>query len=170
MNSENKINASLVFDVIGRPPKHLVEALNGIVEQIGKEKGVAVTSKKVNEPVLMKDRKDFYTTFAEVEVEVEEIIQLIILMFKYMPAHIEIISPERIILSNSGWSDVLSELTRRLHGYEEIARMMQFEKSILEKKLRELLQSQIPKNDKEDKKSESKPESAYKKAIKKQKK
>jgi hypothetical protein len=167
MNSENKISAALVFDVIGRPPEHLVEALNGIVEQIGKEKGVAVTNKKVNEPVLMKDRKDFYTTFAEAEVEVEEIINLIILMFKYMPAHIEIISPERVTLSNSGWSDVLSELTRRLHGYDEIARMMQFEKGILEKKLRELLGT----NPENQNPAKEKPKEAEKpRAVKKSKK
>ena len=56
-----------------------------------------------------------------------------------MPAHIEIIEPEMIVLTNSGWNDVLNELTRRLHGYDEVARVLQIEKDILEKKLREVL-------------------------------
>jgi hypothetical protein len=60
-------------------------------------------------------------------------------MFKYMPAHVEVVEPELIALTNSGWTDILSELTRRLHGYDEIARMMQMENHQMQKKLDELL-------------------------------
>ena len=133
------IAAIMILEAIGKPPEHLIEALENLVKEIEKEKGVTVLSKKINEPILMKDRKDFYTTFAEIEVEVEEIAHIAILMFKYMPAHIEIISPELIVLTNNGWNDIFNELTRRLHGYDEVARVIQVEKSILEKKLRELL-------------------------------
>ena len=143
MNSTDEtkgIKALLIIDVIGKPPEHLTETLNNIIKKIDDEKGVDVISKKLNEPTLMKDQKNFYTSFAEVEVEVEEIFGLIILMFKYMPAHIEIIYPELIALTNNGWNDVLNELTRRLHGYDEIARIVNVEKSILEKKLRGVLE------------------------------
>ncbi len=133
-----KVNAVIILDIIGRPPEHLVESLEMIIENIGKEKGVTIKSKQIKEPVLMKDQKNFYTTFAEIEVEVDEILYLTILMFKYMPAHIEIISPEIIALSNSGFNDILNELVRRLHGYDELARVMQVEKQVLLKKIQEL--------------------------------
>jgi len=133
------IQAAMIFESIGRPPEHIKEALENLVNEIDKEKSVKVTSRKINEPILMKDQKDFYTTFAEVEVEVEDVLHLVILMFKYMPAHIEIIYPELIVLTNTGWNDVLNELARRLHAYDEVTRVTQVEKNILEKKLRELL-------------------------------
>ena len=145
MSSDNKdmetknIRAVMIIEVIGKPPEHLTETLNNMIKQIDEEKGVSVQNKKLNEPVLMKDQKDFYTSFAEIEVEVEEIFHLAILMFKYMPAHVEIISPELIALTNNGWNDIFNELTRRLHGYDEVARVIQAEKNILEKKLRELM-------------------------------
>ena len=88
----------------------------------------------------MKDQKDFYTSFAEIEIEIEKILDLAILMFKYMPAHVEIIQPEIIALQNNDWNDILNELTRRLHGYDEVARIIQTEKVILEKKLRDILE------------------------------
>ena len=135
------IKAIIIFDIIGKPPEYLTETLDKIIKDINDEKGVSVKEKKINEPILIKNQKELFTTFAEIEVEVEEIINLAILMFKYMPAHIEIISPELIILSNNGWTDILSEITRRLHGYEEIARIIQVEKGILEKKLREALEN-----------------------------
>ena len=133
------IHAIMIIEVIGRPPEHLTQTLNDLINKIDEEKGVVVKEKNVNVPALMKDQKDFYTSFAEIEVEVEELLGLVALMFKYMPAHIEILSPELIALTNNGWNDILNELVEKLHGYDEIARIIQIEKSILEKKLKEVL-------------------------------
>jgi len=175
MSSDNvKVSAVMILDIIGRPPEHLVKSLEKIIEEMGKEKGVTLKSKQIKEPTLMKDQKDFYTTFAEIEVEVDEILYLAILMFKYMPAHIEIIQPELIALSNNGFNDILNELTRRLHGYDEIARIMQIEKQILLKKIQELggeipaqvmpLQTPLPKQE-----NQEKPKAKKKSQIKKSK-
>ena len=149
-NERKKINAVMILEVIGKPPEHLTETLNKLVGQINEEKSVVVKNKKINKPVLMKTNQDtskktlaeqqkFYTSFSEVEVEVEEILHLAMLMFKYMPAHIEIVSPESISMTNNSLNEILNELTRRLHGYDEIARVIQMEKSILEKKLKRVL-------------------------------
>lgn len=140
MNSgeSGKINAVMILEVLGRPPEHLTETLENLAKQIGEEKGVKVVDKKINSPEPMKEQKEFYTNFSEIEVETENLIYLVILIFKYMPAHIEITSPQKLSMANTDMSDVLSELTRRLHGYEEITRILQAEKTILEKKLNEL--------------------------------
>ena len=141
-NKENEtkgIQAMLIFEIIGRPAENLVKTLEEIIKKIDEEKGVEVKSKDIKEPTTMKDQKDFFTTFAEVEVEVEEILYLALLMFKYMPAHIEIVSPELIALTNNGWGEILSELTRRLHGYDEIARVLRFQNNQMQEKLKELM-------------------------------
>jgi hypothetical protein len=158
MSSDNVIRAAIILDVIGKPPKHLIESLERIIDEMDKEKGVTVKMKEIKEPTLMKDQKDFYTTFAEIEVEVEEVLYLAVLLFKYMPAHIEIISPEIIGLTNNSLNDLLNELARRLHGYDEVARMVQMEKGILQKKIKELSEEkiQLKKNQKTTKKSKKK--------------
>ncbi len=176
-SDEVKVSVIMILDIIGRPPKHLVESLEKIIEEMGKEKGVTLKSKQIKEPTLMKDQKDFYTTFAEIEVEVDEILYLAILMFKYMPAHIEIIQPELIALSNNGFNDILNELTRRLHGYDEIARIMQIEKQILLKKIQELggeipaqiMPMQPPPQIQENQENLEKPKTKKKSQIKKSK-
>ena len=145
------IEAMLIIEVIGKPPEHLIETLEAIIKRIDEEKGVRVVRKDIKEPVLMKEQTEFYTTFAEIEVEVEEILHLAILMFKYMPAHIEIANPELIALTNNGWNDIFNELTRRLHGYDEIARILQTEKAILEGELRKAVEQQ--KTNKDEKES-----------------
>ena len=154
MNLKNKnpmakrISARYILEIIGHPPEHLAETLEKLIAEMGKEKGVKVLDKKIMEPVEMEQQKGFYTTFAEVEVEVEEVLHLALLMFKYMPANVEIIEPELIALSNTGWGEILSEITRRLHSYDEVARVLQLQNAEMQKKLREF----IPKEKKEDKK------------------
>jgi len=138
MSNDTNVKVVMILDVIGRPPEHLTESLEKLIEEIDKEKGVKVKMKDIKEPTFMKDQKDFYTTFAEVELEVEDILSIAILLFKYMPAHLEIISPEIIAVSNNSWNDILNELARRLHAYDEIARIMQNEKTLLIKKIHEL--------------------------------
>ena len=139
-DSETKgIRVMLIFEIIGRPAENLVKTLEEIIKKIDEEKGVEVKAKDIKEPTTMKDQKDFFTTFAEVEVEVEEILYLALLMFKYMPAHIEVISPELIALTNNGWGEILSELTRRLHGYDEVARVLRFQNNQMQEKLKELM-------------------------------
>ncbi|MFH1503677.1 MAG: hypothetical protein ABIE36_03395 [Candidatus Diapherotrites archaeon] len=148
-NSETKgIRASIILEIIGKPPEHLVETLKQIIKSVGEEKGVLIINSKINEPVFMKDNKEFYTTFADIEIEVKDILYLAVIMFKYMPAHVEVIEPELIALTNNGWTDILSELTRRLHGYDEVARVLQFENAQMQKKIKELLPEENKINEK----------------------
>jgi len=139
LNKEaEKIKAVLIIEVIGKPPEHLTETLEDLTKKIGEEEDVKVIEKKIKEPKPMEERKDFYSNFAEVEVEVKDAMVLAILMFKYMPAHIEVLSPEKISISNNDYGDLLSELVRRLHKYDELARIFMMEKSQMQKKIEEL--------------------------------
>lgn len=155
------INAVLVLEMIGRPPEHMIETMQKLIKGMDEENGVVVKEKNIKEPVELKEEKGFYTTFAEVEVEVEQIQHLAILMFKYMPAHIEVVEPELIVLTNNGWGDILSELVRRLHAYEEVVRVLQMQNAQMQQKLKELMPEEKPKENKKEtekkgKKSEKK--------------
>jgi len=148
--SGGKVNAILIMDIVGRPPEHLVETLKKMMEEMENEKGITVLSKKIKEPTLIKDQKEFYTTFAEIEIESEDILGIAILMFKYMPAHVEILSPEILAMSNNGFNDILNELIRKLHAYDEIARIMQIENKKLIGRVKELEDGSVKKEDKDE--------------------
>ena len=97
MNStseKNNIRATIILEIIGKPAEHLVETLENLIKSIGDEKGVKVKEKKIHEPTQLKEQKEFYTTFAEIELETDNILNIVIIMFKNMPSHIEIIEPE----------------------------------------------------------------------------
>src|SRR3989338_8664133 len=108
-SDEIKMRAVMILEIIGKPKEYLVESLEKHIGNMEKERGVTIVSKSIRSPELVKDQKDFYTTFAEVEVEVEEILGIVDLMFKYMPSHIEIISPEMLAMSNGVFNEALNE-------------------------------------------------------------
>jgi len=137
--NEKKIKAVILLEMLGKPKEYLIENSNNLLNQIRNEPGVSVKDAKTNEPAPLKENNEIFSTFIEIEIEIENLQSLVVLMFKYMPAHVEIISPLRLEFSNVDLGNVLTDLILRLHSYEEIARIMQSEKQILEKKLRELL-------------------------------
>ena len=139
MEGETSIQAALIFEVLGKPPEHLTETLQSLIKKVGEEKGIKVTSSKIHDPKEIEENKGFFTTFSEVEVEVENVINLIVVMFKYMPSHIEILYPEKIQITNQTLSDFMSGIIGRLHQYDEVARVLQNEKTILESKLKDIL-------------------------------
>ena len=126
-SDEKKFSAIMIIEVLGRPKEHLIQTLEDLSKEISEEKGVKLLSKKINEPNLAKDQKDLFTSFAEIEIEVDKPMMIAALMFKYMPSHIEIIEPEKFIFTNAEYSEIMNELTRRLHRYEELVKVMQMQ-------------------------------------------
>jgi len=137
-----KILSRIILEVIGKPPEHLIETLKTLIKEMSEEKGITIKEDKIYEPQLIKDQKELHTTFAEIEIETVGMLPIIIVLFKYMPSHVEIISPEHISLDNHSWNEALNETTRRLHGYDEVARVIQNENAILEKRLKDLTEKQ----------------------------
>jgi len=163
---DQKINATLVLQIMGRPPEHLIQTLEGIIKEIDNENKISVKSKDIKKPQKSGEKNDtvdkegnrkeqeFYSSFAEIEIEADDIMHLAFILFKYMPAHVEINYPEYLALTNGGWNDIFNELIRKLHAYDEVARVSQVEKSILERRLREILEQS--KENKEGKKKPTK--------------
>ena len=151
----DEFRAVLILQALGFPKEHLVGTLNDLAQKISSEEGVYLVEKKINEPKELEEKKGYFLSYAEIEITFKEPNQLIILMFKYMPAHVELISPENLVLSNNNFSSMLNELTRRLHGYEELARIFQVQKGMFEKKIKELSdKKENPLNKDSDKKTE----------------
>ena len=134
--SSDKIDAIMIVEVLGKPKEYVVEILEEIVGRIDAEKGIKILDSSIKEPRELEKQKDFFTSFAEIEFEADEMLQIVFLVFKYMPSHIEIISPEQITTNNYEYTDILNSLTKKLHNYDEVARIIKVEKDILEKKLR----------------------------------
>jgi hypothetical protein len=164
------INARLVIELMGRPPEHIAESLNTLVVRMGAEKGVKIVDKKYNSPTRVKDTDNLFIAFAEVEAEFETLESFFGVVLNYMPANIEIFSPDKIKMSSHEVNSLSNFMIGKLHNYDAIAKRLIAERNILVKKVEDLTGkniSEVMVPNKEVKKKEDKEKPAKKKGTKK---
>jgi len=132
------IQVRLILEILGRPPEHIVQGLSMLIEKMKQEKGIKIVHFKIHEPVLAKDSKDMFTTFADIDVEVDGIHDLYFIIFNYMPANIEVIYPENIELNNNDLNQAMNQLAHRLHNYDAVTKKVLAERDFLVEKLKEV--------------------------------
>ena len=127
--SSEKIQLMMIIEVMGNPKEYLTETLEQIMKNMEQEKGVKVISKKINEAVEVKEKPGLFTNFVEIDAEVDTLRELTLIAFKYMPAHMDIMYPEEIVVSNNFANEFFNEIMRKLHGYDNLARVFQYERA-----------------------------------------
>ncbi len=148
MDDENKINATFIVEILGKPKEHVKESLDNLIGKINDEKGVMIVEKTVHEPreLEIKEEKSekpqikdkLFTSFAEIEANFENINSLLFVVFNYMPSNVEINNPETFVFKNSYLGELLTGIILRLHKYDEVTKKVVQDNAILENKLRML--------------------------------
>jgi hypothetical protein len=138
--AEGKIKLLVIYEMIGRPPEHIKDSLNELIEGIGKNPGITVNNKKIHEPHPLDKEKakdlnqgaeSLFSTFAEVELVADNLHLVFSLIFNTLPSNIEILEPSELILKNFDLSQVLAQLTIKLHQFDEIAKALTLERTQL---------------------------------------
>jgi len=152
MEENEKIKATLIFEILGRPKEHIIEALGQLINTIGSEKNIVVSNKTIHPAKLFENKdkegkvvhveegKELYSTFAEVELEAKTLMILIGICFKYMPAHIEIIEPDEFVMNNFDVNLLLNEIAAKIHQYDALAKTALMQNQILAQKFQEMQQ------------------------------
>ena len=133
-----KIQASMIIEILGRPKENVSSAIKNLVDKLATEKGVVIIEKVLHEPVPVPESKDLFTTFAEITVEFDSIGAYMGIMFAYMPSNIQIISPEKISITNGDLTVLGNKLMQRLHDYDAITKKSVMERDTLIRKLHEV--------------------------------
>jgi len=145
------IKTLFIFEILGKPPEHIKESLEKMIDQISKQKGLEVTKRIVHDPKLVEKKEaepkneetnklieqEIYSTFAEVEIVTEDIKLIIAIVLNMLPSHVEIIEPAEFMFSNQEFSALMSELTIRMHKYDEVTKYLMLERNELLNKLNE---------------------------------
>jgi len=133
-----KIQVQFILEMLGRPPEHLFETLKKLIEQLEGENGIKIIEKTLHEPAKLPESENLYTSFADIIAELDTIEHYFRIIFTYFPANMEIISPEKIELTNAQLTTLGSALINRLHDYDALAKKIVVDNEILTKKLREV--------------------------------
>ena len=144
-----KIKCAFIFEILGRPPEHIKESLEEFIDRIGKVKEISIVRKIIHEPKIIEREKDkedknssnkeeLYTSFADIELEADDINVIFRIVLNMLPSNVEIISPNEIVLKNFDASQLLTELTIKLHRFDEVAKVLHFDREKLIKRIKEL--------------------------------
>lgn len=133
-----KIQARMIIEILGRPKEYIEESAVKLVDKLGIEKGVKVLEKKFHDAIPVEKSKDLFTTFTEVTVEFDNLEMYFAVIFAYMPANIEIIYPEEIILKHEDLNMAGNKIIQRMHEYDAIVKNTLARQDILTNKLKEV--------------------------------
>jgi len=131
----------MIVEVAGSPAEHVKESLENHVKVLKDSKEVNVNSISISEPKEVVDGKGVYTCFSEVDFEAETFARVSEVVFDFMPSSIEILEPSKVSLDTFQATNLLNNISGRMHKYDEVAMMAQAKinelkkESILLKKL-----------------------------------
>jgi hypothetical protein len=131
-----KIRSIVILELLGKPDNYVKESAEALVKNASQEKGIKIEKSKIAD--LKKLDNGLFSTFAEMELTADNILVLIDFMFRYMPAHVEVIEPANINFESFDLNSILNGLIIKLHRYDELTKVLSIEKSILIKQLTEL--------------------------------
>ena len=140
-----KIQANIILEILGRPKENVLSALQGLITKLGNEPGVKIIDHVIHPVIKVKDSKDLFTSFAELNLELNSMDNYFGILFAYMPSNIELVSPEQINLRNDELNILANKLAARLHDYDAIAKRMIAERNILVNKLQEVAPLELKK-------------------------
>lgn len=163
---EEKIRAILIIEIAGRPKEHLVESLKEHIHKFDQIKGIELMSESYSDPRQIED-KDFYTCFAEVEIEVESFTKLTEVIFDFMPASVEVIKPDKVEFNMNDATSFLNNISGRLHRYDEVVKIANLRMQQMVEQFQKMQQENIKKNRQiVEENSKKKPKSVKKKVKK----
>lgn len=141
--TEKKIRALIIFEILGRPADFLIQSLNEFIDSLSNEKGITIASKKIHDAKRMeKEQTELYSSYAEVELILDNLNLLFYVVTSRLPSHVEIIEPEELTLKNCDISSACTELAVKLHKYDEVAKVLSLENQQLKNRVA-LMQQQI---------------------------
>ena len=160
----------MIVEMAGRPPEHLKQMMEKHVGVLRQFKDIKVHSIAVGDPreieppegqKIPKD-KIIFTTFAEIDFETQTLARLTQVMFDFMPSSVEVTDPANLTINSNEATDLLNNISGRLHRYDELARVAGMKIQQLTAQLEEKTKS--PKEKKPAKKTAPKKKAVFKKS------
>ncbi|MBN1175932.1 hypothetical protein JXA48_04780 [Candidatus Woesearchaeota archaeon] len=107
------IRVSVIFEIVGKPQKHVEETIKAYVANIKTNEEIKVI-KEEYEPAEDAG-EDLFSTIAEVEMLLENMDKLTWLAINFTPASIEVIEPATITVEQREITHWMNDLLARLH-------------------------------------------------------
>ncbi|MAF99311.1 MAG: hypothetical protein CMH61_01745 [Nanoarchaeota archaeon] len=136
-----KITIRAIIELVGKPKEHIERTIKEYVDKIQETKEYEVLKVDFSE-IQKQDGTEFWATFAELELT-SDMQNLTTFCFDYMPAVIEILSPEKMTINDSQISEFFNDLQARLHEVNLVAKQMKMQIDMMNRNTANLFRNYI---------------------------
>ncbi len=125
------VKVVMIVEIMGQPAGHVREKIEEHMGFLDQRKEIEVISKEFSEPADVPTHKEgdkptgLFTCFSEVEFECDTLKEVADVVFDFMPSSVEVIEPAQVTFEAHDATDLLNNLTGRIHRYDDIAKMAQ---------------------------------------------
>ena len=115
--STDKIKCKVIIQMAGTPKDHLQKTLKAYIDKLKIEykKDLEIIDEYYAKPEKEKKTDKHYNTFCELEIDFFGAENITWFCIDYLPASIEVISPDEIIYSAPDFTDYLNDMLSKLH-------------------------------------------------------
>ena len=141
MESEKQhIRIRAVLEVIGKPKEYIENQLKEYIDKIKQDDSLMILNEKIS-PVVEKD--SIWSTFAEIEVIIKGISNLIGFCIDYMPSSIDILKPDKFEYEERIFTQFVNDVLAKLHKVDMITKEVGSENTILKQNMNRLIKNNI---------------------------
>lgn len=127
-----EIKIKAIIEIAGFPEEHVKNTMDMVMENLSKEKGVSIIKKEV---APVKSVEKMWSTFAELELKMENFTELNDFFFNYMPSSVEIIEPVKMNINSNEMDDLINDMLARLHNFTMFLKNLQAENTVLKREI-----------------------------------
>ena len=131
------IQSRVIIEIVGKPKEHVEKAIADLLGHMRKNKDVIILSEHMEE--AKEHEGEMWSTFAEIEVLIENIPKLVGFCFDYMPSSVEIMEPEDFKLKGRDMASFINEMQAKLHNLGIVIKRLKNENLFLKKNSSNLL-------------------------------
>lgn len=123
-----QIYARFILEILGTPKEYIEQTLKDYVAKLKKD-GIHIKKEKFEEA---KPADKLFTTFAEIEVQLKDMNELLSFCFEALPSSVEIIEPLELTIKAPQLTGFLNDLQARLHETDLIIKSIEAHGKILD--------------------------------------
>jgi hypothetical protein len=128
-----KVVCRAIIEMMGAPKAHIEETIKLYVDKIKDEyKDIRIIEEFISKAKKQKGN-ELFNVFAELEMEVSGMENLIWFCFDYMPASIEISDPEELVFSNHDFTAFINDFLTKMHKVDMTLKHLAAENQVLGK-------------------------------------
>ncbi len=140
VQEEGYIHTNIMFEVLGNPKEHVENSLKQYLDNLKEIEDITIISEEI-EPAVQQE--DLWSTFAEVEMLVKTLDRLSWICVNFMPASIEIMSPETLNFKARHLTNWFNDLLAKLHEIAAVSNQVGQQNKLMLKSMNALFRNSI---------------------------